>query len=401
MREQRQGLSPGLDLLERMVREALAFVRLSMDEQLPDVLVGVLAKALSRLVEETAERLGLSSRISFSGVDEQGHSRGESLSPGAERLMYLVARELLYQLDAKREARRLRLILNYETDDVLMSIEDDGQTLISNEAGNVPIFQPAPPLANLLEPTDADEAYVLLPIINDLRYRIEHLGGTLEILKLPERGTRTLVRLPYVLQSVSGDEAISLPSFPQVTREASLTANGAIQGDKVPAIRLLLVESQAVTRVGLRHLLTAYEGIQVIGEAADGVQAVSEALELGPQVVLMDTQLPNGQSLEALRQIKQLNLDCKVLLFAAEDREESLYEALRAGADGYILKDITPDDLLQAVRAVARGEILIQPQIAGRLLSRFGRQGRNTRSYDSLTARELEVSALAGTGTAQ
>jgi DNA-binding NarL/FixJ family response regulator len=138
--------------------------------------------------------------------------------------------------------------------------------------------------------------------------------------------------------------------------------------------------------------------LEVVGEAADGVQAVSETLELGPQVVLMDANLPNRQSMEALKQIKQLNLDTRVLLLSAQDREEYLYETLRAGADGYVLKDIAPDELAQAIRAVARGEVLVQPQLAGRLLSRFGRQNRGNYPYETLTAREQEVLQLLARG---
>jgi DNA-binding NarL/FixJ family response regulator len=163
-------------------------------------------------------------------------------------------------------------------------------------------------------------------------------------------------------------------------------------------VQVLIVDNQAVTRAGLRRLLESYPGIHVVGEAVDGVQAVSETLELGPQLVLMDTQLPNGQSMEALRQIKQLNLDTRVLLLATQDREEYLYETLRAGADGYVLKDIAPDELAQAVRAVARGEVLVQSQLAGKLLSRFGKQGRGSAPYESLTARELEVLRLLARG---
>jgi DNA-binding NarL/FixJ family response regulator len=148
----------------------------------------------------------------------------------------------------------------------------------------------------------------------------------------------------------------------------------------------------------LRRLLEGYPDLEIVGEASDGVQAVSEALELGPQVVLMDTQLPNNQSLEALRQIKQLNADTRVLLLAAVDREEYLYEALRAGADGYILKDIAPDELVQAVRTVARGELLIQPQIAGRLISRIGQQAQGNAAHETLTAREQEVLRLLARG---
>ena len=163
-------------------------------------------------------------------------------------------------------------------------------------------------------------------------------------------------------------------------------------------VRVLVVDSQAVSRAGLRHLLESYADLQVIGEASDGVQAVSETVELGPQVVLMDAQLPNNQSIEALKQIKQLNLDTRVLLLSAQEREEYLYETLRAGADGYVLKDIAPDELAQAVRVVAGGEVLVQPQLAGRLLSRFGKQGRSYTPYETLTAREQEVLQLLARG---
>jgi len=158
------------------------------------------------------------------------------------------------------------------------------------------------------------------------------------------------------------------------------------------------VDGHAVSRAGLRHLLESYPDLHVIGEAADGVQAVSETLELGPQVVLMDAQLPNNQSMEALKQIKQLNLETRVLLLSAQEREEYLYETLRAGADGYVLKNIAPDELAHAVRAVARGEVLVQPQLAGRLLSRFGKQGRGNTPYETLTAREQEVLHLLARG---
>jgi DNA-binding NarL/FixJ family response regulator len=163
-------------------------------------------------------------------------------------------------------------------------------------------------------------------------------------------------------------------------------------------ITILIVDGQAVLRAGLHHLLEAYADLHIVGEAADGVQAVSETLELGPQVVLMDTHLPGGQSLEALRQIKQLNLDTKVLLLATQDREEALYETLRAGADGYILKDIALDELVQAIHRVARGEVFIQPQIASRLISRYGQQGKGSGHLDSLTNRERDVLHLLARG---
>ena len=142
-------------------------------------------------------------------------------------------------------------------------------------------------------------------------------------------------------------------------------------------IKVLIVDNQSVSRAGLRRLIESYPNLWVVGEAADGVQAVSETLELGPDVVLMDTQLPNNQTMEALRQIKQLNLETRVLAHLnAGTRRLICTKRLRAGADGFVLKDIAPDELAKSLRLVASGEVLVQPQLASRLLSRVGQQGR-------------------------
>ncbi len=397
-------LRAGLHDLVQMTREALYVVRVTVEDlpapELEDV---TLAEALSRMVEETAERLGLSSRVSFSGADEQGRPNEHTLSSIAERMLLLIAREALYQVEGHAGARRLRLMLNYGQDEVTMSLEDDGvntatqaaQSETAQEAGT-----PAPPLA-LAQTGIATRAgtQASTPIINDLRQRLERMGGALEIVATVEKGTHIQARIPYTSPQMARAYITSTPSSEPSTESTGGDEQGAPRisaGDEI--VRLLIVDGQAVTRAGLHRLLESYAGLQVVGEAADGVQAVSETLELGPAVVLMDTQLPEGQSLEALRQIKELNLDTKVLLLATQDREEYLYETLRAGADGYVLKDIAPDELARAVRTVAQGEVVIQSQIAGRLLSRFGRQGRNTTRYNTLTTRELEVLRLLARG---
>lgn len=386
-------LQEGLKALEEMTREALSTARAACeDEALPELEDSTLAEALSRMVEGCAEMLGLSSHVSFSGVDEQGQPGGHALSHKAERLLYLVAREALYQVRQHSGARRLRLSLNYGLEEVQMSIEDDGvrgsgeASLANGASDNVPAPPFAPQSAGMtVVESDQREA----TIINDLRYRLAHLGGWLEITALGERGTRVVVRMSYA------------PSMPETRAAATTIVQPEAQSAQEETalmpeepVTVLIVDSQAVTRAGLHHLLETYAGIQVVGEAADGVQAVSETLELGPQLVLMDTQLPGGQSLEALRQIKQLNQATRVLLLSTQDREEYLYETLRAGADGYVLKDIAPDELARAIRVVAHGEVLVQPQLVSRLLSRVGKQGRG----DTLTARELEVLRLLARG---
>ncbi len=378
----------GLKTLEHMTRETLYVVRASNENLLPTELVGsTLSEALSHLVEETAETLGISSRISFSGIDEQGQSGEHTLSNVAEHVLYLIAQETLYQVQQHSSMHRLRLALNYGPDDVHMSIEDDGlnpdlQAPISEDSASIPPFANPSPVSSL-------------PIVSDLRYRIERLGGSLEITALEERGTSVSAHVPYtyISQSVENTGQSNVPLIVSTDTAVPLAPASSTINE---IVRILIVDSQMVTRAGLQRLLESYAGLQVIGQAADGIQAVSETLELGPRVVLMDAQLPNGQSLEALRQIKQLNLDTKVLLLSTQNREEYLYETLRAGADGYILKDIAPDELAQAIRTVASGEILIQPQLAGRLLSRFSRRGNTP--YELLTTRELEVLRLLARG---
>ncbi len=382
----------GLTTIEQMTREVIYEIRSASDDDLPLAdLVGVtLVEALSRAIEETAESLGLSSRVAFSGEERP-------LPSYTERLFYRIAQEALYQVQLHNNARRLRFTFSYGRDEVQMSIEDNG-TLPGVEAET-----PLPHFKDEGRAAAANEAEVPLPHFKEegqsvdllrsysaLRHRIEHLGGSLEVISHIEQGTRIQARVPYILSSV-GDQ-ITAPNLPPANAssvsETSITTN----------IRVLVVDGHAVSRAGLRHLLESYPDLHVIGEAADGVQAVSETLELGPQVVLMDAQLPNNQSMEALKQIKQLNLETRVLLLSAQEREEYLYETLRAGADGYVLKNIAPDELAHAVRAVARGEVLVQPQLAGRLLSRFGKQGRGNTPYETLTAREQEVLHLLARG---
>ncbi|GAC1651050.1 MAG: hypothetical protein NVS4B12_21470 [Ktedonobacteraceae bacterium] len=363
----------GLNTLEQMARDALFVVR-SADEDLPPVeLEGVsLSEALSRLVEGTAETLEVSSRVSFNG--DQGRSKEQSLSAQKERILYLIAREALYQVSYHVGVRRVRLVLTYGKDEVQMSIEDDGKLATAEDITPLPAF-----IENHTE-NGRNEPHTYTA----LRHRLAHLGGSLDVIAQNEQGVRILARLPYT-------------ELPQNTPPQSDISSASPPLDEAAVLRVLIVDGQAVTRAGLHRLLDSYTGLHVVGEAADGVQAVSETLELGPQVVLLDAQLPNGQSLNALRQIKQLNLDTKVLLLAAQDREEYLYETLRAGADGYVLKDIAPDELAHALRIVASGEVLVQSQLAGRLLSRVGKQGGRA-PYETLTARELDVLRLLARG---
>jgi len=400
----RNAIRDGLAMLEQMTREVLHDVRSAHDDiPLPELTGVTLTEALSRLVEETADTSGLSSRVSFSGEER-------TLPSSIERLLYLIAQEALAQVQQHTGARKLRFTFSYGRDNVQMTIEDDGTLPFAPGVGAQFIAPDTLPFApGVGTPFIAPNAISPnAPIISDLRHRLEHLGGSLEVSTQVDQGTGTLwqARVPYV-HHVHSNETPPTHNGTNVGAQfiaPATLAPAAITSDSLghsttpetstpkERLRVLIVDSQAVTRAGLRRLIESYADLQVVGEAADGVQAVSETLELGPQVVLMDMQLPNeAAALEALRQIKHLNLDTRVLLLSAQDRAEYLYETLRAGADGYVLKDIVPDELAEAVRLVARGEVLVRATTRGRLAAR-------DIQYEALTAREQEVLQLLARG---
>ncbi|SDK11713.1 DNA-binding response regulator, NarL/FixJ family, contains REC and HTH domains [Nonomuraea maritima] len=168
-----------------------------------------------------------------------------------------------------------------------------------------------------------------------------------------------------------------------------------------PSPRVLIVDDQALIRSGFRLILTT-RGIDVVGEAADGVAAVTAARELRPDVVLMDIRMPNMDGLEAARRVLAQDPDCRVLMLTTFDLDRYVYAALALGASGFLLKDVTPAHLANAVRLVTTGDALLAPSITRRLVERFAVQGPPSRSVHAdlagLTAREVEVLTLVGRG---
>jgi DNA-binding NarL/FixJ family response regulator len=170
-------------------------------------------------------------------------------------------------------------------------------------------------------------------------------------------------------------------------------------------IRLLLADDQAMVRQGFGALLNAQPGMAVVGEATNGEEAVRTCRELRPDVVLMDVRMPVMDGLEATRRLLQpdgADHRPRVLMLTTFDLDDYVYEALRAGASGFLLKDATADDLVAAVRIVAAGEALLAPSVTRRLIEEFARQPRRDRPRPdrlaSLTARELEVAKLIARG---
>jgi len=169
-------------------------------------------------------------------------------------------------------------------------------------------------------------------------------------------------------------------------------------------IRVLVAEDQAAVRAALVMILRAEPGLEVVGEAADGEQAVRLALELRPDVVLMDVQMPRLDGVSATRQVVAAGA-AQVLMLTTFDLDEYVYGALRAGAAGFLLKDLDADTLIEGIRTVARGDGMLAPSVTRRLIGTFARpdrpdQPRAREALEGLTPREREVLACLGAGLA-
>jgi DNA-binding NarL/FixJ family response regulator len=170
------------------------------------------------------------------------------------------------------------------------------------------------------------------------------------------------------------------------------------------SLSVLIVDDQALVRAGFRMILDAEEGIEVAGEAADGREAVDEARRLRPDVVLMDVRMPDVDGIEATRRLMaDGGVKAKVVMLTTFDMDEYVYDALRAGASGFLLKDVPPEQLVAGIHAVAGGDALLAPSVTKRVIEEFVR--RPPRSAQvlppelaELTARELEVLKLIARG---
>lgn len=165
-------------------------------------------------------------------------------------------------------------------------------------------------------------------------------------------------------------------------------------------IKVLIADDHPVVREGLFAMLSRQPDFKVVGEAKDGVEAVEMARRLNPDVVLMDLRMPEMDGVEAMRQIKSTNPDIKFIILTTYSDDEYIFSGLEAGARAYLLKDAPREELFKAIRAVHKGESLIQPVVASKLIDRFAELSRRAPSGEQLTERELEILQLMAKGAA-
>jgi NarL family two-component system response regulator LiaR len=164
------------------------------------------------------------------------------------------------------------------------------------------------------------------------------------------------------------------------------------------AIRILIVDDHAVVRKGLQTLIASEPGMVLVGEAADGVEAVLKARALQPDVILLDLIMPRQDGVEAIQQIKGENPAACILVLTSFADDDKLFPAIKAGALGYLLKDSTPEQLLQAIRDVYQGKSSLDPSVAAKLIRELNRPTTLPLSPDPLTGREIDVLKLVAQG---
>jgi len=168
----------------------------------------------------------------------------------------------------------------------------------------------------------------------------------------------------------------------------------------VENIRIMIADDHPVVREGLITMIGREEGFEVIGEAKDGAEAVSKAKELKPDIVLIDLRMPEMDGVEAIREISAIEPDIKFIILTTYSDDEYIFRGIEVGARAYLLKDAPREELFRAIRTVYRGESLIQPVVASKVLDRFAELSRHAQAPETLSEREIEVLKLMAKGAA-
>ena len=329
------------------------------------------AQAIAQEAQQSEAESGIPTQFVITG-DEQ------ALTPDQRASLVRITQEALTNARKHARAQRIRVGLQFGADAVTLVIEDDG-------AG----FDAAAPRT-----PGPKGGYGLFGI----EERAQLIGANLQIDSTPGWGTRIRVALPYG------------PSSPVVKKEEEWRSGGMEEPEAVSltppllhssTIRVLIVDDHAMTRQGIRAMLQTGEDIEVVGEAEDAASGLDKALALRPDVVLMDWQMPNGGGLQGLRDLHDCAPEIPVVILTTFQTEQTVKDALAAGARGFLLKDAGAEELLAATRAAQRGDTLLAPAVANQLAALASGQantGGISRNPNELNERERDVLQLLAQG---
>lgn len=343
-----------------LARRSLAEARRAVWGLAPSPLDGrTLAEALADEVAGFGRRTSLT--VAFAARGEAPTLSGEMATA-----ILRVIQEALHNVEKHAQASRVRVELEYRVaggaGQLQFLVADDG-------AG----FEPASP-----HPTEARTDGGGFGLTS-MQERMRLIGGRLEVESAPGWGAR-----------VRGQVALD--------HERPADAPDRTSPIAAQPVRVLLVDDHPLAREGIRRLLDGRGDVAVMGEAEDGLEAVERGLALRPDVILMDLQMPRLSGVGAVQALREQWPEVRVLILTTFAQDEHLFEALRAGARGYLLKDAGPDELAAAIKTVHEGGSLVQPVMASRLFDRFGEMATRERLPEMLTDRETEVLGLVASG---
>jgi len=334
--------------------------------------------ALDRYLDQLRQRYGLDTHVSW-----PDNMSASPLAPEVETQLLRIIQESLTNVRKHAGVENARLLFTLHTDEVQVVIEDDGRGFDPSPQGDDALHRTSPSLGE----TEGG----LIPVkeghfgLEIMRERAEAVDGSLEVRSSSGEGTQVIVHLPRVLET-SQEEAVR-------------------------GLRVLLVDDHPLYLEGLRNLLSA-RGVQVIGMAHDGLKAQELARKLRPNLILMDVEMPRCNGLEAARRIKAELPDIKIVMLTVAAEDETLFEALKSGASGYLLKSLNRIQFFNLLAEVMRGETVLSPTLAGRVLDAF-KQGENilntqtapasvpsstAATFPELTPRQGEILTLVAQG---
>jgi DNA-binding NarL/FixJ family response regulator/signal transduction histidine kinase len=336
-----------------------------------------LAEAIAQEMDNLEEQTGIQTQFLTNG-------EVQSLMPDQSTALLRIAQEAINNARKHSGARRVRVGLQYGPEEVTLLVEDDGAGFDAHAPRT-----PGP-----------EGGYGLFGM--DERARL--IGGTLEIDSTPGWGTRIRMMLPYRPAAPAAPIALPTDELHPAPPPALVRPTPALDSPRTPAessadaLRVLVVDDHQMARQGIRAMLERTGEVVVVGEAENGAEALLQAQLLAPDVVLMDLQMPEVDGLEGLRRIRANLPELPIVILTTFQTDETLTEALQAGARGFLLKDAEPSDLLAAVRAAHRGESLLNPAAIARLAALAS--GQTTRPPDSqeLNEREMEVLEMLARG---